>query len=349
MATSGTTGEPKLVLHSHRSTVGGVIQAVAAEMGLTNDDVMFMPSPISHATGLQYGVRLGLALGTTVALQERWDPREAAELMHRCRASWTMGATPFLHDLLGLDEWVLDRVHESLRMFVCGGAPIPGALAERATRQLPAVSLMAAWGMSETGIVTLVRPGDPLDKVIGTDGRPVPGWEVRIVDEQGRVLGTHETGEIECRGAALFHGYYGRPDFTTDATGDGWLRTGDLGAIDDDGYLRCLGRIKDLVIRGGLNISAVEVEDHVRRHPAVRDVAVVGTPDERLGERICAVIVPDGEAPTVEELGRFLGELGLARQKHPERIIVLDALPLTPTGKVQKFLIREQLGTQAGV
>lgn len=347
MATSGTTGDPKLLLHSHRSTVGGVIDRVAAEMTLGPGDVMLMPSPISHATGLQYGVRMAIVLGTTLVLQDRWEPAAAARLVEAHGAAWIMGATPFLYDLVHLPDGDRARL-AALRLFVCGGAPIPEPLARRAVEVLPGMSLLPAWGMSETGIATLVRPGDPLAKVTGTDGRPVPGWELRVTDADGRPVPPGTEGEIRCRGAAMFHGYLGRDDLTAEAVPDGWLRTGDLGRMDGDGYLRCMGRIKDLVIRGGLNISAAEVEDLVRLHPKVRDVAVVGAPDPRLGERVCAVVVPEaGAPPTVPELAEFLTAKGLAVQKLPEHVEAVDALPVSPTGKVQKYRLRERLAAYA--
>lgn len=342
MATSGTTGDPKLILHSHRSTVGGVLQGVAEELTLGAGDVMFMPSPISHATGLQYGVRMAIALGATLLLQHRWEPHEAATLVARHKARWVMGATPFLFDLVGLPE--AERASlSSLELFICGGAPVPESLAVEATEALPQVSLMAAWGMSETGIVTLVRPGDPLAKVVGTDGRPVPGWDVRVASPAGDPMPVGQEGEIQCRGAALFEGYLGRPDLTQEAVPDGWLRSGDIGRMDEDGYLRCLGRIKDLIIRGGVNLSATEIEDAVRLHPAISDVAVIGAPDPRLGERVCAVVVGSSELPSVVELGQFLLAQGLAKQKLPESIVAVEALPVTPTGKVQKHVLRGRL------
>lgn len=346
MATSGTTGTPKLVVHTHRSTVGGVLQEIGRLMGIDSTTVMFMPSPLSHATGLQYGARMAIALGTTIAVSERWNPAAAADLIADTGAAWIMGATPFLYDLLELDDGQRAKL-ASLRTFVCGGAPIPEGIARRATELLPAVSLMAAWGMSETGIVTLVRRGDPLDKVTRTDGRPVPGWHVRIADSAGNEVRIGEEAEVQVRGSAMFHGYLGRDDFTAEAVPDGWLRTGDLGKLDEDGYLRCLGRIKDLVIRGGLNISAVEVETALLRHPAIAAVSVVGTPDPRLGERVCAFIILRGDQPvTIAELSAFLHEHGLALPKHPERIEIVDQLPVTPTGKVQKFVLRQMLQEQ---
>ena len=342
MTTSGTTGEPKLVMHSHRSTVGGVIQRVAESMTLTGDDVFLMPSSVGHASGLQYGLRMAGVLGATLVLQDRWSAVDCAALIERHGVTWMMGATPFLFDLLQLADDQRARL-KTLRVFTCGGAPIPESLARQATERLPDMALLACWGMSETGIATLVHPGDPPEKVTGSDGRPLGGWEFRIVDPSGREVAAGQEGEIHCRGAALFHGYLGRPDFTAEAAGDGWLHTGDLGRIDADGYLRCLGRIKDLIIRGGFNISAVEVEDAVRTHPGVREVAVIGAPDDRLGERICAVIVPEGEVPTVQELSDFLLARGFSRQKLPERIVAVDQLPMTLTGKIQKFKLREEL------
>ncbi len=347
MATSGTTGEPKIVMHSHRSTVGGVLQHVAEAMTLSGEDVFLMPSAVGHASGLQYGLRMAGVLGATLVLQDRWNPAECADLIERHGVTWMMGATPFLFDLLQLPEEALGRL-ATLRVFTCGGAPIPESLAKQATERLPDMALLACWGMSETGIATLVHPGDPPEKVTGSDGRPVRGWEFRIVDPAtGRDVGPGEEGEILCRGSALFHGYLGRPDFTAEAAGDGWLRTGDLGRMDEDGYLRCLGRIKDLIIRGGFNISAVEVEDAVRTHPAVHEVAVVGTPDERLGERICAVIVPSGTPPTVEDLAEHLLARGFSKLKLPERVVIVDQLPMTLTGKIQKFKLREALASGA--
>lgn len=345
MATSGTTGVPKLVLHTHRSTVGGALQAVAGEMGLGPDDVLFAPSPLAHASGFQYGTRLAIALGTTLLLLDKWEPVEAAALIERYGATWTLGATPFLYDLSRLPQDVRDRLG-SLRVFACGGAPIPPSIAAAAREALPRVSICPVWGMSETGMVTLVRPGDPAEKVLSSDGRIVPGWELRIRTVDGMDAGPGEVGEIQVRGSALFHGYYERPDLTHEAVPDGWLRTGDLGYADEDGYVRCQGRAKDLIIRGGVNISSVEVEDQIRTHPAVEDVAVIGVADPRLGERIGAVIVlaEGAEVPTVDDLDAYLTDRGLARNKHPEHIVTIDELPRTPAGKVQKFVLREEYG-----
>jgi acyl-CoA synthetase (AMP-forming)/AMP-acid ligase II len=342
MSTSGTTGTPKLVLHTHRGTVGGTLQAIAGEMGIDSSDVLFAPSPLAHASGLQYGVRLAVALGTTLLLLDRWDPEKAADLIERYRATWTLGATPFLYDLSRLPGHDRRRL-ESLRVFACGGAPIPPSIARAAREALPNVAICPVWGMSETGMVTVVRPGDPAEKIVSSDGRVVPGWQLRIRTVDGRDAATNEVGEIQVRGAALFHGYYQRPDLTAATVPDGWMRTGDLGYLDEDGFLRCQGRIKDLIIRGGVNISAGEVEDEVRSHPQIADVAIIGIPDPRLGERVGAIVIPAAGAdqvPSVEELDAYLTGRGLARNKHPEHIMVVDEFPTTPAGKVQKHLLR---------
>ena len=345
MSTSGTTGTPKLVLHTHRNTVGGTLQSAAGVMGVDSSDVLFSPSPLAHASGLQYGVRLALALGTTLLLLDRWDPERAAQLIERYRATWILGATPFLYDLGKLPEDERRRL-KSLRVFACGGAPIPPSVARAAREALPNVSICPVWGMSETGMVTILRPDDPVEKVVGSDGRVVPGWQLRIRTVDGRDAAPGEIGEIQVRGAALFHGYYERPDLTAAAVPDGWLHTGDLGYLDEDGFLRCQGRIKDLIIRGGVNISSGEVEEEVRSHPRIEDVAVVGIPDPRLGERVGAVVIPAVGAdrvPGVAELDAYLTDRGLARNKHPEHILVVDEFPRTPAGKVQKHLLRARL------
>lgn len=351
MSTSGTTGIPKLVLHTHRGTVGGMVQAVAEAMGLNSSDVLFAPSPLAHASGLQYGVRLAIALGTTLLLLDKWDPDEATLLVERYRGTWALGATPFLYDLCKLPEDRRRRL-TSLRVFACGGAPIPQSVARTAREALPSVSICPAWGMSETGMVTVLRPDDPAEKIVSTDGRVIPGWQLRIRAVKGRDAAPNEVGEIQVRGAGLYHGYYRRPDLTKEAVPDGWLRTGDLGYLDEDGFLRCEGRIKDLIIRGGVNISSVEVEEEVRSHPHIEDVAIIGVPDPRLGERVGAIVIParsTEEVPGVEELGAYLVARGLARNKHPEHIAVVDEFPKTPAGKVQKHVLRARYApTDAG-
>lgn len=347
MATSGTTGEPKIVMHSHRSTVGGAIQQLARDMDLTADDVIIMPSSVAHASGLQYGLRMTIVLGATLVLQDSWNAEAFATLAQEHSATFTLAATPFLYDLLELDPNHLEKLSR-FKAFACGGAPIPEVVARRATEVFPWVSLLPVWGMSETGVATLVRPGDPTEKVWTTDGRPIDGYEFRVVDpERGTDVAPGVEGELWCRGAALFHGYLDRPEFTAAAFPNGWLRTGDLGKMDSGGYIRCLGRLKDLIIRGGFNISAAEVEDAILTHSDVKHVAVVGLPDSRLGERICAFAVTGGAPLELVDLNAYLLSKGFSKQKLPEKLIVLESLPTTVTGKIQKFVLRRMLTDQA--
>jgi cyclohexanecarboxylate-CoA ligase len=337
--TSGTTGEPKGVMHTS-NTLMATVDAFAERLALGRDDVVLMASPMAHQTGFLYGMMMPLVLGATAVLQDIWDPRRAAAAIAAERVNFTMGATPFLADLTGV---VAEGVQEvsSLRTFVSAGAPIPRALVERAGQVLEA-NIISAWGMTENGAVTMTRPGDPPDKTIGTDGVCLPGMEIRVVDPEGRPLPTGAEGLLKARGAFNFVGYLKRPHlYGHDA--EGWFDTGDLARIDADGYVRITGRAKDILIRGGENIPVVEIEGLLFRHPQVQAVAIVGMPDVRLGERACAFVVPrPGAAPTLKELTCFLEqEHKVARQYLPERLELVDDLPRTPSGKVQKFRLRE--------
>lgn len=344
MATSGTTGTPKIVTHSHRSTIGCVLE-VANTMNLTSNDVMFMPSPLAHATGLQYGIRMSIALGSTLVLMTKWSKESAIEIIESTKATWMMGATPFLFDLLNVPEIELQRIR-SMRTFVCGGSPIPEVLAMKAHERIPDMNLLTAWGMSETGIATLVRPNDPIEKSIKTDGLPIRGFEVRIVNAEGKDCSIYETGEILVRGPSLFHGYLNDESNNKTSLDNGWLKSGDLGFIDNDGYLRCDGRIKDLIVRGGLNISPAEVEGLLLTHPLIEDVSVVGLPDDRLGERVFAFLVCPSVNLTLKELSEFLTTKGLSIQKHPEQVLFVPELPKTATGKTLKNQLRQTLTAQ---
>ncbi|MBI4506008.1 MAG: AMP-binding protein [Chloroflexi bacterium] len=347
--TSGTTGEPKGVQHtSNTSLHGSYVMAEALRM--SPDDVLLMPSPIAHATGLGYGVRLPLMLGATMVLQDMWDPEEAARFIARERCTFTMGATPFLHGLVGLETLAQYDV-ASLRFFCCAGAPIPRDLVRRAGERMPNLMVVPAYGLTECFAHSITPFDAPPAKVVSTDGRLVNGMEGRIVDDANQPLPPDQPGEHVCRGATLFVGYYRRPEATRAAIDEqGWFHTGDICTSDEDAYLRVVGRKKDLVIRGGINISPAEIEDLLFSHPKVQNVAIVGMPDERLGERICAYIVPrGGESLALEDVTGYLRAKGLAVQKLPERIEIVGEFPMTPSGKVQKFKLREDIARKVGL
>jgi len=339
--TSGTSGEPKGVNHRMDSLNRAVAMEVR-HLGLDEDDRIFVPSPIAHQTGFLYGMWLAWWLGVPQVVQTRWDPEVAFWAIEHYGLTFVQAATPFLADLLQEVGRRGGRRPEPLRIFVATGATVPRALAERATSELGA-AVLGAWGTTETGLGTLAAPGDEPARRFGTDGRALRGVHLRIVDDAGRQLGPGEEGELQVWSRTLFVGYEGRPDLTKAAlTPDGWYRSGDLAVLDEAGFLQIRGRIKDIVNRGGEKIPVAEIEQLLHRHPSVGDVAIVAMPDERLGERACAFVVPRGRFD-LAEAQRFLDAAGVAKPYWPERVELREALPLTPSGKVQKFLLREEI------
>ncbi len=343
MYTSGTTGEPKGVMHSANTTISN-IEAYAQRMRLGRDDVILMGSPLAHQTGFMYGLMMPILLGASAVMLDVWDPANAVRLIRTYGVTFTMASTPFLADLTKAVAAGGETV-PTLRAFLCAGAPIPGPVVEQARKVLGA-KIVSAWGMTENGAVTLTRLEDDDVRASTTDGCPLPGVELRVVDAQGQDLPQGETGRLFVRACSNFGGYLKRAQWNgTDA--DGWFDTGDMAWLDATGYVRITGRSKDVIIRGGENIPVVEIEALLYRHPSVATVAIVAYPDERLGERACAVVVPrPGQSIDLPAITGFLASHKVARQYWPERLEVRDALPTTPTGKIQKFKLREML--QAG-
>ena len=338
--TSGTTGEPKGVMHTANTTMSNIVP-YAQRLHLGADDVVLMASPMAHQTGFMYGLMMPIMLQASAVLQDIWEPAQAARLIREHGVTFTMASTPFLTDLAR-------TVAESgagvptLRTFLCAGAPIPGPLVEQA-RQALGAKIISAWGMTENGAVTLTRLDDEDVCSITTDGCPLPGVELKVVDGNGAELPADTPGKLLVRSCSNFGGYLHRPQLnSTDA--EGWFDTGDMARINAEGYIRITGRDKDVIIRGGENIPVVEIEALLYRHPAVALVAVVAYPDERLGERACAIVVPkQGQSIDLAALVDFLKARKVAMQYIPEKLIVRDAMPTTPTGKVQKFKLREML------
>jgi cyclohexanecarboxylate-CoA ligase len=340
MFTSGTTGEPKGVMHTP-NTISAAVESIRGALAMSQDDVCHMASTLGHQTGFLYGMQLALRVGGRLILQEVWDAAHFVKLLEAERTTFTMGATPFLADTLAAAN-LPHHDTTSLRIFICGGAPIPQPLAERATRELTC-RLVPVWGMTEIGVVTTVSPADPVAKISTSDGRARPGAEVLVRTNDGEVALSGTEGELYVRTPAMFAGYSQGRAFTErffDA--DGWFTTGDRATMDTDGYIRVTGRSKDLIIRGGENVPVKEIEDVLLRHPKVRSVAVVAAAHARLGEVGCACIIPDGpSAPTIDEICAFLEAQQVTRQFWPEQLLVLDEFPMTPSGKIQKFRLRE--------
>jgi cyclohexanecarboxylate-CoA ligase len=338
--TSGTESVPKGALHSH-ATLAAEIASIRDLYALGERDVVFMPSPIGHITGVLYGLHLPVLLRSAGVLQDVWEPGRALALIERERCSFQVGATPFLHALTHHEE-LPDHEIGSLRVFVCGGADVSPALARLAAQRL-GCCVVRTYGSTEMPTVTAGRLDDPPAARADTDGRAIGAAQVRVVDDDGRPVRPGAPGNVEARGPELFLGYLD-PGLTAAAmTPDGWFRTGDLAVLDDGGHLTIRGRAKDIIIRGGENISVKEVEDVLLEHPAIADVAVVAMPDPLMGEKGCAfVVLAGGAALELAELVAHLDGQGIARQKFPEHLEVVDELPRTASGKVKKFELRER-------
>jgi cyclohexanecarboxylate-CoA ligase len=345
--TSGTSGEPKAVMHVSNTLLVMALQYIEW-VRLGSKDVVFMASPLAHQTGFVYGMMMPVVLGTKLVLLDIWSAPDAARLVQAEGATFTMASTPFLSDLAS-NEAVTREAVKTLRTFVCAGAPIPSVIVQKATERL-GIEVLSCWGMTENGGVTIARPGDPPEKIFGTDGHALGGMEVRVVDAEGRPVPTGTVGRLQARGTFTFVGYLKKPELNA-WDEEGWFETGDLARMDGDGYIRIAGRSKDVIIRGGENIPVVEVENLLYRHPKVQDAAVVAMPDPRLGERACAFVVPrPGERPSFEEMTAFLAKEGMAKSYWPERLEIVEAMPRTPSGKIQKFKLREaaaKLGAEA--
>jgi cyclohexanecarboxylate-CoA ligase len=340
--TSGTSGVPRGVLHTHNTALG-TVGSTLRRQAIHADSVIHVATPVGHNAGYFYGVRLALQAGASMVLQDQWQPELMARLIERHGITFTMGATTFLLDLLGVPN--LERYDlRSLAVFMCGGASIPPVIAREAARRLPG-RLCPVFGMTEHGHSTGTDPWTPDDKVSSTDGSPQPEAEFRVVDDTGRVLPARQEGRLKLRYPFNFVGYIQGRAFTEPSfDGEDFFDTGDIAYLDADGYVRITGRAKDLVIRGGENVPVKEVEDLIATYPGVLEVAVVGAPDPRLGERAVACVrVSEGVDLSLDALQQFLREQRLTQQFWPEAVRVVADFPRTASGKIQKFHLREDL------
>ena len=339
MFTSSTTGRPKAVMHSD-DTLAALHIGFAERFGLGPDAPIFLASPLGHSIGAIHGLRLSLHTGAPLVLQDVWDPERALEAIEAFGCAFTAAATPFLKDLVDASWPRPTPKLAPLRSFLCGGAQVPPSLMEAAQAQFPNTFLTVLWGMTEGGLVTCVRDS-PREKLMRTAGIGLPGLELRCLDPGGGTLPAGEEGELAMRGPGVFIGYFGQQDlYESVITDDGFFRTGDLARIDADGYVRITGRLKDLIIRGGVNISPAPIEDALADHPDVDAVAVIGYPDERLGECICAVVVPGDAAPRLDDLIAHAQARRLPKHYCPEVLRIVETMPTTPAGKVRKADLR---------
>lgn len=335
--TSGTESQPKAVMHTEE-TVNHSAAAAYTHLGLGSDDVVWMPSPVGHSTGFNFGVRLALIHGRTVVLQDHWNPERAAELIERHRCTYTLSASTFLSDVLRAAR-ESGRDLSSMRSFGCGGSPVAAELVREAASQ--GVEVLRIYGSTEGLIISWNQRSADQHHREDTDGLPPRATEVQAWDDSGARLGVDVVGELMVRGPAVCVGFFEDPERTAATfTEDGWLRSGDLGFVDAAGYVSVVGRKKETIIRGGLNIAPREIEDALVEMPGVREVSVIGLPDKRLGEIVGVCLVPEtGQRLSLEDVVAFLRSRDIATYKLPQHLEVVEELPRTPTGKVRKTVL----------
>lgn len=345
--TSGTESDPKGALHTH-NTLTANNRAIADLLSMGEDDGVFMASPVGHGTGYGFGIRLALYLGSTLSLLSVWDPRRAAEMLSEFGAAYTHGATPFAQDLLELPGVKTDYDFTRLRYFVSGGARVPPGMWTR-IRETLGCQLLRCYGQTEAFITTINRPGDAVERLEQTDGLPAPGVEIQVRDDEDRPVAPDHPGQALVRGPHRCVGFLKDPQRARATfTDDGWMRTGDIVKVGAGGYLTVAGRSKEIINRGGYKYSPREVEDLLQAHPSILRVAIVKMGDRRLGEKACAfVVLRAGETIDLPGMIEFLRRHGVAPYKLPERLQVVDALPTTASGKIQKFVLEAGLSSDA--
>lgn len=340
--TSGTEGLPKGVMLTHNNILASE-RAYCARLNLTWQDVFMMPAPLGHATGFLHGVTAPFLIGARSVLLDIFTPDACLALLEQQRCTCMLGATPFVYDLLNvLEKQPADL--SALRFFLCGGTTIPKKVA-RECQQL-GIKLLSVYGSTESSPHAVVNLDDPLSRFMHTDGYAAAGVEIKVVDDARKTLPPGCEGEEASRGPNVFMGYFDEPELTARALDEeGWYYSGDLCRMDEAGYIKITGRKKDIIVRGGENISSREVEDILLQHPKIHDACVVAMPDERLGERSCAYVVL--KAPhhslSLEEVVAFFSRKRVAKYKYPEHIVVIEKLPRTALGKIQKFLLRKDI------
>ena len=343
--TSGTGGLPKGVKHGD-AALAAAARGMSEHLAMTSEDRSGIAFPIAHIGG-PINVMAGLLAGSTLILVESFEPQRTSEVLAREGVTMAGSGTAFHLAYLEVQAQQPDRpLFPHLRCCPGGGAPKPLGLHERVKRELGGVGIVSGWGLTEAPVLSMGRPGDRDAQLAVTEGSPLPGVQLRTVSSDGRTCQAGEQGEIRARAPQMMLGYVD-PSLTADAFDDeGWLRTGDLGTIDQERYVRITGRLKDVVIRNGENIGTAEVEELLRGHPHVADAAVFGLPDSRTGERVCAVVemVPTAPHLDLEGVGAFLSGRGLRRQALPEQLETLDALPRTVAGKIDTRQLRERFG-----
>ena len=336
--TSGTTGNPKGAMHGHRQALGAV-RSFNFVNGFQRDDRMAIVNPFFHSFGYRAGWVACLIAGMTACPVAMLDVRAFIDLIEREAISVLPGPPTLFQTILDLSD---RRALPTVRLGITGAANIDPEMIRRSREELGIATMLTSYGLTEaTAMGTSCRVGDDIDTIAGTVGRSFPGWKMRLVAPDGTFAKSGAAGEIQFSGFNVMQGYFDDPGATAAAIdADGWLHTGDIGTLDDCGYLKIIDRLKDIVIVDGFNVYPAEIEGMIRRAPGVAEVAVVGRPDARLGEVCVAFVVPSRGQSDLDALADWCG-IYMANYKVPRRFVMIDALPKTPLGKVQRFLLRQ--------
>ncbi len=342
LCTSGTTKGSKAALFTNESIIYSE-RVFNEHYGLTANDSIFMPAPLNHATGLHHGIISPMLRGAGLVLQERFECSKAVEILNREKCTYSMGATPFVYDLIKqLDE--SGRELPNLKFYICGGAPVPASLVKHAY-DAHNILVCECYGSTESVPHIGVKPADCLENAGATAGTAMGEIQVKIVDKDRKELPIGSVGEEASKGKNIFAGYKNDPELTAEAIdGDGWFYSGDLAVMDEKGQVKIVGRIKDIIIRGGENLNSNRIDEGLEGYPNISDHAVIGMPDERLGERICAFVVPTENAVvTKDSICRYLKEKGVIKRYWPERVEMIDKIPRTESGKIKKNCLSQEL------
>ncbi|WP_373482168.1 medium-chain fatty-acid--CoA ligase [Acetobacterium sp.] len=340
--TSGTTGGVKGVMLTHNNIIFSE-KFFNKELGITKNDIMFMPAPLNHATGFHHGIIAPMLMGAKVVLQSKFASLKAIDLINREQCTYSMGSTPFIYDILKDIKNGNNRL-DTLKFYLCGGAPIPGDMVNCADQY--GIKLCEVYGSTESVPHVFVRPEETLESRGRTSGRPMEGIEVRIVDDNRQDVPLGTIGEEVSRGPNVFVGYLNDKVATEkDLDDEGWFYSGDLCVADEKGNIKVIGRKKDIIVRGGENLNTNSIGDYISKHPDILDQAVIAMPDERLGERICAYVVlkKGKEGMDLKKIQSFLQKKRIPKRYWPERLEKIDAIPRTDSGKVKKNMLRDDL------
>lgn len=340
--TSGTTGAPKGVMQSHNNRIAaGILNNEAWES--REDDVMVMMAPLAHSTGSNHSQNAALLGRYSIVYLGLWEPEKALAVTDKLGGTILIGVPTMFILMMNHENFKIYDM-SSVRGIWCAGSSVAVTIAKQITEAFGA-RFIQTYGTTECGGNHCTRPGDDIETACATGGPSVRGMEAKIIDHKGNIVPIGEPGEICARGVTRFLGYYKNPEATDEAIDkSGWFHSGDLGVMDENGYVKIIGRIKDMVIRGGENIYTSEMEEAIYQHPEVLEVYVIGYPDEKLGERTCAFIVP--KTPKIiltrDDMVDFLNGK-IAKYKIPDRVEIIEETPLTPSGKVKKFKLQEML------